>query len=245
MSWVEVLRVTSLGSVRRKPSTNHWAKCENSRVDFADTRGCSWRRNSSATDASGCSRCCSRLSGGRCRALYVRSVSDSHDVYGVFVLRTFGRVSSLETNRVMSSRLVADRTPGSRRTSVQTGSRWVTAQSSAPLRQPFLRQYDQCAAVAGTAGTLVAAAPPPVATAARVVVVTAAPVDSWSRTGPLCARGATESSEEASPRRHRAVTVSAAAHRGHGSTPGRSHLDGRRPAVLVGPGDRSAMRIGG
>src|SRR3712207_8531480 len=95
MSWVEVLRVGSAGSVRRKPSTNHWAKWENSRVDFADTRGCS-RRKSSATDAAGCSRCCSSSSGGRCRALYVRSVSDSHDVYGVFVLRTFGRVSRSE-----------------------------------------------------------------------------------------------------------------------------------------------------
>jgi hypothetical protein len=96
MSWVEVFRSTSSGSVRRKPSTNHWAKWENSRVDFVDSRGCS-RRNSSATDAGAtcCSRCWSASSAGRCRALYVRSVSDSHDVYGVIVLRAFGRVSSL------------------------------------------------------------------------------------------------------------------------------------------------------
>src|SRR5919107_1687876 len=106
----------------------------------------------------------------------------------------------------MSSRLVADRTPGSHRSSVHTGRRWVAAQSSEPLRQPFGRQYDRLAAVAGATGTLIASV---LHSLPRLLQSTP---DLERR--PSSHAGPRSLREWASLHRHRAVTVSAVAHRG-------------------------------
>src|SRR3954469_20249785 len=119
----------------------------------------------------------------------------------------------------MSIRLVPDRMPGSRRSSVRTGSRWVAAQSSEPLRQPFVRQYDRHVETAGTAdvsGSATACGPPPGFPSSRtrpgtlvasgpLLVATAAPVSVLIAGGDRPPGGSTESSDVASPHRHRAI----------------------------------------
>ena len=92
-------------------------------VDFGQGVPSPERVKRSATrSVSGRSRA---ATGGRWRLVYVRSVSDDHDVYGANVLSGFGRVGIVSTAELISAWLVKRRSRGRACRNSQAGSKFV------------------------------------------------------------------------------------------------------------------------